>query len=461
MRIEDLKDQKLFRKDRYFEGVGYEPHEGQEAIHYDNSRHRVVACGRRWGKTLLGAKESEPCAFVRNHLGEFQRGWIVGPEYTDCEKEFRIIYDTFKRLGIDTLSNKFLNNVDNGNMHIKTNWGFDLECRSAKHPETLVGEGLDFVLMVEAGRHKRTTWAQYIRPALSDKLGWSMHSGVPEGSTANSLFYQLYQRGQDPAKRPWQSWRMPSWTNTVVFPGGRTDEEILEAEDDLTEDEFARQYGAEFSEKVGRVMQEWDDDVHLVDVVFNPNWPLYAAVDFGYVNPFVWLWIQIDPFGTCYVIDEHYFTFKDTDRIATDEIKNHPYFSKLAAFYPDPAEPDDIHTLQRILKVPARMNTGGERRTRDALIRSKLKPRPPNADPVKQTADLLISRRCTKLAWEMREGYRWPEHKSERSDSEKPMDKDDHGPEALGRFCKGYFGIVGEGKRRGARVTRARMRAHA
>src|SRR5690606_4316137 len=100
--------------------------------------------------------------------------------YTDCEKEFRVIYNTFSELGLKSLSTKFMNNRDSGNMVIHTNWGFMLECRSAAHPESLVGEGLDFCLMVEAGRLHRNTFTEYIRPALSDKRGWSLTSGVPE-----------------------------------------------------------------------------------------------------------------------------------------------------------------------------------------------------------------------------------------------------------------------------------------
>jgi hypothetical protein len=49
----------------------------------------------------------------------------------------------------------------------------------------------------------------------------------------------------------------------------------------------------------------------------------------------------------------------------------------------------------------------------------------------------------------MREGYRWPAHKTEvKNDSEMPLDKDNHGPEALGRFFKGYFDAVGNEVRR-------------
>jgi len=56
----------------------------------------------------------------------------------------------------------------------------------------------------------------------------------------------------------------------------------------------------------------------------------------------------------------------------------------------------------------------------------------------------------------MREGYRWPEHKKEqqRSDSENPLDKDNHGVEALGRFFRGYFGATGVG---GSFVSTANM----
>jgi hypothetical protein len=62
---------------------------------------------------------------------------------------------------------------------------------------------------------------------------------------------------------------------------------------------------------------------------------------------------------------------------------------------------------------------------------------------------------CQTLIWEMREGYRWPEHKSEqRSDSENPLDKDNHGVEALGRFFRGYFGKSGSG---GSFVSTAEM----
>lgn len=447
----------VFDRSRYFASTGYYPHQGQLDVQYDPTRHRAMSNGRRWGKTFLGAKEAEATAYVKNKLGEPQRGWIVGPNYTDCEKEFRVIYNSLKALEVDMISDKFVNNVESGNMHIATRWGWDLQCKSAAHPESLVGEGLDFVLLVEAGRLRRVVFTQYIRPALSDKRGWSMMTGVPEIATDTSLLYWGYSRGQDSSREQWMSWKKPSWTNNIVFPGGRTDPEILEAEEDLTEDEFARQYGGEFVEKVGRVLKEWDDDIHLANLKYNPDWPLYAACDYGYTNPFVWLWIQVDEWGNVYVLGEHYITLKDTYEVAKYDLQTHPLIDKVIAFYPDPAEPDDTATLQRVLKIPARSNTGGPLKDRLALIRKAMKVHPEHGRDEDKQPGLLVDRSCTRLAWECREGYRWPQHKSEvKNDSELPMDKDNHGPETLGRFFKGYFGVIADEGKRGSKQKKAK-----
>lgn len=459
---------KVLDKSAWFEGVGYYPHAGQLEVHFDRHRHKVLCNGRRWGKTFLGAHEVEPTAFVMNRLGQPQMLWIVGPQFSDCEKEYRVVYNTMKKLGVDQVSTKFLNNVDNGNMVIETKWGWHLECRSAKHPETLTGEGLDGVLMVEAGKHRRKTWTEYIRPALSDKRGWSLHSGVPEGATQTSLLYALWSRGLSdltPGGRPnpWKSWRMPSWTNTIVFPGGRQDPEILDAEADLTKEEFDRQYGAMFVERIGRVLQEWDDEVHLKDLTYNPGWPLYFAVDFGFTNPFVVLAIQVDAFSNVYVIRERRWRLKDTKTVCEEMLKDPVWglmVRQCVAIYPDPAEPDDAQTMANMLQIPTRSNTGGLIKTRLDLIRDALKVRGDHLPDghIDKLPKLFVDRtRCQELAWEAREGYRWPEHKSEvKNEDENPMDKDNHGVEALGRFFKGYMSIV-QTPKGGSRVSKARV----
>ena len=436
----------VLSKRGFFEAIDYHPHAGQQDLHFTRSRFKVVRCGRRWGKTFFGAHEAEPNILVPCPMtGEPQIGWIVGPNYTDTEKEFRIVYDTMRQLGVDKDAIKFVNNADSGSLHIKTSWGAEVVGKSAQHPDRLVGEGLNWVLMVEAGRHKRITWGQYIRPALSDRRGWAAFTGVPEGASENSLLYHLYQRGQSERFPTWKSWKRPSWTNDIVFPRGRQDPEILEAEADLTKEEFDRQYGAEFTEHTGAVMKEYSDDIHLGDFNYRPDWATYMAVDYGFTNPFVVLFIQVGPFGEIRVIREFRRQLLDTPEVCHDLKHEYPGLIRVTnMLFPDPAEPDDTRTMVRELRVPANKNTGGPLNIRLSLIRRALKERNAHLPPghPERVPTLMIDRtHCPTLAWEMREGYRWPEHKSEvRSQSENPMDKDNHGTEALGRFFRGYFG---------------------
>lgn len=429
----------------------YYPHAGQRDLHRHRGRFKVVRCGRRWGKTMFGGHEMAtrpltPSSFLlRRGIEAPSMGWVVGPNYVDAEKEFRIIYDDLRKLGVDKDAVRFVKNSDAGALHIVTSWGSEVVGKSAQYPEKLVGEGLDWVMMVEAGRHKRATWGQYIRPALSDKRGEAIFSGVPEGKSENSLLYHLYERGQSVRFPSWHSWKRPSWTNDIVFPGGRQDPEILEAEADLTKDEFDRQYGAEFTDKTGIVMKEYDDDIHLGDFDYRPDWPLYLAVDYGFTNPFVVLFIQVGPFGEVRVIREFRRQLLDTIEVCHDLQLEYPGLIRVAQLiYPDPAEPDDTRTMVRELRVPSRKNTGGPLRIRLALIRRALKVQNkhlPEGDPERKPRLMIDRTHCKTLAWEMREGYKWPETKSEqRSDSENPMDKDNHGVEALGRFFVGYFG---------------------
>lgn len=430
----------------------YYPHAGQRDLHQNRTRFKVVRCGRRWGKTFFGAHEMAVKAlkgspFIQWKQGKFAPsiGWVVGPNYTDTEKEFRIIYDDLRRLGLDKDSIRFVNNSASGDMHLKLYNGTEVIGKSAQHPDRLVGEGLDWVLMVEAGRHKRATWGQYLRPALSDRRGIAVFSGVPEGKSESSLLYHLYERGQSDRFQNWNSWKRPSWTNDIVFPGGRQDPEILEAEADLTKDEFDRQYGAEFTDKTGIVMKEFDEDIHLGDFDYDPAWATYMAVDYGFTNPFVVLFIQVGPFGDIRVLREFRRTQLDTIEVCRDLKQEYPGLVRVCQMlYPDPAEPDDTRTMQRELRIPANKNTGGEIKLRLSHIRRAMKVQNlhlPVGDTERRPRLMIDRTHCQTLAWEMREGYRWPEHKSEqRSDSENPLDKDNHGVEALGRFFRGYYG---------------------
>lgn len=465
--------------------AGLDPHPGQLKILGSRARHRCACCGRRFGKSVVGGAtlldEVTYTRFLQNELTDLGRRrefWIVGPEYSDSEKEFRVLWDTVKRLEIPMDKPGSYYTPEGGPMVVSLFGGrFICHAKSAKYPSTLVGEGLCGVVMAEAAKLKELVWTKYLRPALADAhlsygRGWSLWLTTPEGK---NWFYQVWMRALR-GVRDWESFRMPSWENNLVFPLGApkqglqllkdalerreplTDElieqsgvdpEIAAMLDEMSEEKFNQEVGADFSEFVGRVFKQFDEEVHVQRFEYNPNLPLYGAVDYGWTNPFVWLDLQVDAFNNVYVLNEYYQTERDTNECAVWLRDNDPYATRAKLLFPDPAEPDDTHTLSKILHVRAAGNTGGELRTRLELIRNALKPAPAGWPTVAggiiyiNGPRLLIHPRCTELIREMND-YKYPETRADavKNPKDEPLDKDNHGPEALGRFYKGYFGKV-------------------
>lgn len=456
-------------KDKVWDLLNYNPHSGQKTIHESLARHRTAACGRRFGKSIVGGKELVPEA-ARTYAmmaDLLERGlqnifWLVGPDYSDGEKEFRGLYNDMKKMKFPFDKPGTYNDPHGGNMHISLFGGlFQVHVKSARYPESLDGEGLAGVELVEAAKLKPSVMGKYIRPALSDRRGWSLATSTPEGK---NWFYKRWQMGQDPAFKTHASWRMPAWINTKIFPGGRNDPEILDMKQEMSEELFKQEVEADFSEFVGRVFKSFDEEIHVKDLKYNADRPVFLATDYGWTNPFVGLVIQVDVFNNVYVLAERRHTHTDIEDIAKDLMT---WRSGLAAsatrLYPDPEAPGDSAVLAKRLHLQVMGDTGGVLKWRLELIRRQLKLDEESEGHPEETRlpKLFIDRSCHDLIWEMGEGYRYPEtrEESQHSNKEEPIDKDNHGPEALGRFFRGYFGPPpSPEEERRVRVTKARVR---
>jgi hypothetical protein len=86
------------------------------------------------------------------------------------------------------------------------------------------------------------------------------------------------------------------------------------------------------------VFDQFEPAVHVRPVDYDANLPLYRSLDFGFVNPFVCLWIQTDAEGNVRVIDE-YIRSRATIDIHAEEIKSRTPVDeeKVAVTYCDPA----------------------------------------------------------------------------------------------------------------------------
>ena len=150
-------------KKKWFKFTDYNPHSGQLKLHFPKKdvRFLVAVCGRRWGKSWSAAKEIE-CVITQPK----KRAWVVAPTYQTAEKVFREVWHTCiteKQMPTRRASYR--------DMYIEFEWGSVFEGKSADNPPSLVGEGLDLLVLDEAAKQKKRTWEMYLRPTLSDRKG--------------------------------------------------------------------------------------------------------------------------------------------------------------------------------------------------------------------------------------------------------------------------------------------------
>src|SRR5262245_57579200 len=163
-------------KKALFSDLGYEPHEGQRAVHLSPASRRVLACGVRWGKTRCAAMEGLAAAM---QPAERSMGWVVAPTYDLADKVFReivIIAAEKLRHRIETLKEHekrlVLRNMGGGLSEIRG--------KSSDNPVSLLGEGLDFVIVDEAARMKPQIWENHLSQRLIDKQGWALLISTPK-----------------------------------------------------------------------------------------------------------------------------------------------------------------------------------------------------------------------------------------------------------------------------------------
>ncbi len=340
--MEPVAGGQVVDKAKFFRLIGYKPHPKQVEFHRSMARFKVAACGRRAGKTYMTAKDIEPLLMVPD-----KRVWLVAPTYILGEKEFRVIWnDMIVKLEFGKHPEiKKSYSLRQGEMYIQFPWGTSIEVRSADRKDSLVGDGLDLVVMCEAAKHQRETWDRMLEPAISDKRGSAIFTSTPEGQ---NFFYELWQKGNDNIEIDFESWQYPTWENSVIFPGGYNDPEIQRMKRNMTTESFLQEIAADFTSFTGKIYREFLERVHVVNQEYNPDWPNYIAFDFGFVNPLAAIEFQISPDDTIHVWREHYekgLTLEE--HIDMLKYRDHPKDYKIEMAFGDAADPEAIEKLCR------------------------------------------------------------------------------------------------------------------
>ena len=215
--------------------IKFKAFDKQQQVIDSPARFRVLAAGRRFGKSYLASIEAVKFALREKR----QVVWCVSPIYSQTQKLWRII--------LDLLPYKLVRNINRSERALELINGSVIWFRSADNPDSLRGEGIHFLVVDEAAIIQREAWEQALRPALSDTKGSALFISTPK---SYNWFHEMFAKGQMPEETEIKSWQFPTAASPFVDA-----EEIEKAKKSLPQIVFRQEYLAEFIDEAGSVFR--------------------------------------------------------------------------------------------------------------------------------------------------------------------------------------------------------------
>lgn len=228
----------------------------QKEVWEDPHRFKVVAAGRRTGKSRLAAY-----LLIVNAL-QVNRGHVfyVAPTQGQARD---IMWSTLLEIGHSVISGSHINNLQ-----VKLINGATISLKGADRPETMRGVSLKYLVMDEYSDMKPEVWEQILRPALADQKGSALFIGTPMG---RNHFYDLYRHGLSGDDETFSSFHYTSFDNPLLDPS-----EIEAAKKSMSSFAFRQEFMASFEAMGGNLFkEEWIK----FDEVSPEQGDYYIAVD--------------------------------------------------------------------------------------------------------------------------------------------------------------------------------------
>jgi PBSX family phage terminase large subunit len=299
--------------------------------------------------------------------------------------------------------------------------GSYIELKGADNEDSLVGVGLDGIVIDEYGIVKPHVWEQILQPTLADTLGWGIFIGTPRGY---NHFYSLYESAKTNAD--WSAFHFTTYDNPHIQ---RT--EIERNKTQMAEDYFAQEYLADFRKFTGLVYKDFDLKVHVVDQSQIPTgYPRWRTIDAGFTNPFVCLFIAQAEDGT-YIIYDEYYNQGETTKYNAEMINSQSFGQYFKTTYIDPSARQVAQDMAQFgIYAIGADNTVNQTQGYIAgipKVAELLKINPRTNKP-----GLLVSRHCKNTIKEF-QNYRWAEKKNKTSGNQRemPHKEHDHSMDAL------------------------------
>jgi predicted phage terminase large subunit-like protein len=237
-------------------------HAKQLEVFNDSHRFKVIAAGRRFGKSRLAAWTLLIEALKSKEKDVF----YVAPTFQQAKD---IMWGMLKELGHEVISAAHENTA----VLTLVN-GRKIYLKGSDRPDTLRGVGLAYVVLDEYADMKPNVWEQILRPALADVQGSAMFIGTPKG---RNHFYEIFKLGESGKDEEWTAFHYTSYDNPLI-----PKKEIDAAKGSMSSFAFRQEFMSSF-EAASRDLfkEEW--------VVFDEDEPkdgrYFVAVDLaGFIN---------------------------------------------------------------------------------------------------------------------------------------------------------------------------------
>jgi hypothetical protein len=235
-------------------------------------RFRVLVAGRRFGKTELALAE----LFRAAKCSPNQLVWYVAPSEKLAK---RIVWRRLKKITRRLWAQK----PSEQELAIHLINGSAIAVKGGFHPDSLRGEGLDFVVLDEAADLKPDAWTYCLRPSLADRQGRALFIGTPKGRNHFFDYFELAQSNPG----DWASFQFTTEQGGIV-----TKTELDSAGRAMDASVFRQEFEAQFT-AIGayRAYLSFDRQSNIRDVRFEPAVPLIWSLDFN-IDPMCMLLMQ-------------------------------------------------------------------------------------------------------------------------------------------------------------------------
>ena len=209
-------------------------HPAQLEIFNSEKRFKIVAAGRRFGKSYLSAW----LLLINAIQSDSKDVFYVGPTFQQAKD---IMWAMLKDLGKDLIvaahENTAVLTLINGRK---------IYLKGSDRPDTLRGVGLAYCVLDEYANMKPQVWEQIIRPTLADVRGGALFIGTPAGK---NHFFDLYNDAQE--DDDWDAFQFTSIDNPFLPP-----EEIKAASKSMSSMSFRQEFEASFESFSGGIFKE-------------------------------------------------------------------------------------------------------------------------------------------------------------------------------------------------------------